>query len=367
PSVFPLIPYREKNGLKQLTSTQPFTTDPRFTCRPSSDRMAWYRGTQSRTFHGKTCIRWDDDGVPTKFPLESFSNVSSPSVDYMTLKVFSTSLSQHENHCRNPDNHRFGPWCFYKDGDKIDRAPCFYTCVTDIKKLCLAKALFPYYQTPYNLDDAPVAPVDPHLLRNIKDDTLKMKNAFYDLMDVLDVPEVLDSIGEDDSLTFAEDSVPTTGYKKYRDYERIRLLAGRQGVDKPWKPCFTACEDNPITCWPNQTSTNPTKRLLYFGHKVTTREQRLCVKWTEAFSVLYKHNAEHQRKVEEAKKQKKKKRESRVIHIREHDEKLIPIPEADLGHLYTPLVITIVAGIICILLTFYDQILAVTGLFSRIR
>ncbi|KAK6043913.1 kringle domain protein, partial [Cooperia oncophora] len=144
---------REKNGLKQLTPTKIYEKDHRFTCRPSKDP-------------GKTCIRWDE--APEKFPLESFSKFSQPSVDYTTLKVFSTTLAQHENHCRNPDNHRFGPWCFYWEGQKIERAPCFPTCVTEIKSLCLAKAFFPYYQTPYLLDGVPVAPVDPYFLRNIK-------------------------------------------------------------------------------------------------------------------------------------------------------------------------------------------------------
>nr|CDJ86488.1 Kringle domain containing protein [Haemonchus contortus] len=202
-----------------------------------------------------------------RFRLGMCLSFSSPSVDYTTLKVFATSLSQHENHCRNPDNHRFGPWCFYQDGNKTERAPCFHTCVTEIKKLCLAKAFFPYYQTPYLLDGGPVAPVDPHYLRNIKDENLKRKNARYDLMDVLDVPDVVDSVGQATPLysialttrhlTQARlvgnaivtrknaDDIHKYG-SQYREFQRIQFLAGRQGVDKPWKPCFTACEDNSI-------------------------------------------------------------------------------------------------------------------------
>ncbi|XGW15015.1 hypothetical protein V3C99_000918, partial [Haemonchus contortus] len=526
---------REKNGLKELTTTKLYGNDHRFTCRPSKDRMTWYRGRQSLTFNGKQCIRWDE--APVKFPLRSFSSFSSPSVDYTTLKVFATSLSQHENHCRNPDNHRFGPWCFYQDGNKTERAPCFHTCVTDIKKLCLAKAFFPYYQTPYLLDSGPVAPVDPHYLRNIKDEDLKRKNARYDLMDVLDVPDVVDSVGQatplysvalttrhltqarlvgnaivtrkkchqtglrtliagpwtpikDSSLTFPEDSADDIHKygSQYREFQRIQFLAGRQGVDKPWKPCFTACEDNSIKCWPNQSSDSPTKRLFYFGHKVTTREQRLCLKWTEAMSALFERNAEYIRKTHAEKEKGKKKksepspgllvqlfyyeeltkrrtfngkpglnlfvdgggrllhspicldlarlieqgknsapknrgiyqqlledaynsmykegpgcftwtddrkvyvkyvpcfnpcpcgtpsmrapfkpyrdmcknektgeyepciakRESRVIHIREHDEKLVRLPETELSQLYIPLIIVVAAGVVCILLT----------------
>uniref|UniRef100_A0A158PA21 Kringle domain-containing protein n=1 Tax=Angiostrongylus cantonensis TaxID=6313 RepID=A0A158PA21_ANGCA len=108
--------------------------------------------------------------------------------------VFSTTISQHENYCRNPDNHPLGPWCFYKDEDKIRRAPCFYTCVTDIRQLCLAKAFFPYYQTPYPFDSAPLSPVDPRVLRTIKDSRLKERNARLDLSDILDVPDVVGAV-----------------------------------------------------------------------------------------------------------------------------------------------------------------------------
>ncbi|KJH39655.1 kringle domain protein [Dictyocaulus viviparus] len=115
--------------------------------------------------------------APKKFPLKSFSNFSSPSMDYMTLNVYSTTISQHENYCRNPDNHKLGPWCFYKEENEIRRAPCFHTCVTDITHLCLAKAFFPFYQTPYSFDTVPLSPVDPRVLRSVDDTNLKKKNA----------------------------------------------------------------------------------------------------------------------------------------------------------------------------------------------
>ncbi|RCN37170.1 kringle domain protein, partial [Ancylostoma caninum] len=143
---------------------------------------------------GKPCIRWDE--APVRFPLESFSNVSTPSMDYITLKVFSTTISQHEDYCRNPDNHPYGPWCFYSDKEEIRRAPCFHTCITDIKQLCLAKAFFPFYQTPYVFDAAPLSPVDPRLLRTISDTKLKAMNDRVDLSDILDVPDVIRSIGQ---------------------------------------------------------------------------------------------------------------------------------------------------------------------------
>ncbi|KAL6725995.1 hypothetical protein Aduo_008009 [Ancylostoma duodenale] len=317
---------RKKNGLKQLTTTGIPWKDYRISCRPAKDRMGWYRGWQSLTFHGKPCIRWDE--APVKYPLESFSNVSTPSMDYMTLKVFSTTISQHEDYCRNPDNHPYGPWCFYRDKEEIRRAPCFHTCITDIKQLCLAKAFFPFYQTPYVLDGAPLSPVDPHLLRTIPDKKLKDQNDRLDLSDILDVPDVILSIGQvtplysltlttrhltqarlagnavvirkkchqtgirtliagpwtpikDDTLKFPEDSEQLEISEELRDFLRMQFLAGRQGIDKPWKPCFTACEDNTITCWPNQTSEELSQRLHYFGNRVINRHERMCLKWTE--------------------------------------------------------------------------------------
>ncbi|KAK6745099.1 hypothetical protein RB195_011668 [Necator americanus] len=332
---------RVKNGLKQLTTTGVPRQDYRISCRPSKDRMAWYRGWQSLTFHGKPCIRWDE--APVKFPLESFYNVSAPSVDYTTLKVFSTTISQHEDYCRNPDNHQHGPWCFYLDDEKeIRRAPCFHTCITDIKKFCLAKAFFPFFQTPYLLSNAPLSPVDPHFLRSITDKKLKAQNERVDLSDILDVHDVIQSIGQvtplysitltarhltqarlagnavvirkkchqtgirtliagpwtpikDDLLKFPEDSDSTKSTNEIlRDFMRVQFLAGRQGIDKPWKPCFTACEDNTITCWPNQTTLNLNQRLFYFGNRAVNRNERMCIMWTKAMSVLYKHNARYQ-------------------------------------------------------------------------
>lgn len=537
---------REINGLKELTTTKVPRKDYRFTCRPSKDRMGWYRGWQSLTFHEKPCLRWDE--APVKYPLESFSNVSSPSIDYTTLHVFSTTLSQHENYCRNPDNHPYGPWCFYKEGTETKRAPCFHTCITDIKKLCLAKAFFPYYQTPYLVEGAPIAPVDPRLLRTIKDRATRQQNERFDLSDLLDVADVIGSVEQatplysitlttrhlaqarlagsavvtrkkchqtgirtliagpwtpvrDDTLQIPEDS--SDEHKKInenlKDFLRVQFLAGRQGVDKPWKPCFTACEDNTITCWPNQTAKEPNKRLFYFGFKATNREQRLCLKWTEAMSVLYKYKAEsikskpkkgqekavvdpgrvlqlfyydelsarrkikgrstmnrfldgggrllhsavcldlarlieqgdnraakrggdYQELLDEAYTmmfnqgpgcfswtdeshlyveyvpcfrpcpcgtpsikapfppyrdmcQKKTgeyepctaRRDARTLRIHQHNETLIPLPEAELKGVYTPLVITLVAAIVCFLISFGDQMAALPVQLARLR
>ncbi|WKY01868.1 hypothetical protein Q1695_015686 [Nippostrongylus brasiliensis] len=325
---------RRKNGSLVLTTTKIPRKDYRISCRPSDDRMGWYRGWQSLTFNGFPCIRWDE--APVKFPLHSFYNVSAPSVDYTTLKVFSTTLTQHENYCRNPDNHPHGPWCFYNQDTGrgrppvMKRAPCFHTCITDIKKLCLAKAFFPYYQTPYWSEGAPRSPVDPRRLREVSDQNLKAFNDRVDLTDILDVPAVIRAIGQatplysitlttrhlaqarqagnavvvrkkchqtgirtliagpwtpvrDDSLKLYEDSFEDKKRvaEGFQDFLRAQFLAGRQGIDKPWKPCFTACEDNTFTCWPMQTAAAANQRLFYFGFKETTANQRLCLKWTE--------------------------------------------------------------------------------------
>ncbi|CAJ0597952.1 unnamed protein product [Cylicocyclus nassatus] len=334
---------REVNGLKQQTTTGLPRKDYRISCRPPKNRMQWYRGWQSLTFHGKPCIRWDE--APVRFPLESFYNVSAPSLDYMTLKIYSTTISQHENYCRNPDNHIYGPWCFYNDKNEIRRAPCFHTCITDIKKLCLAKAFFPFYQTPYMFEGIPQAPVPPRTLREVTNKELWVQNERNDLSDILDVPEVLRAIPQitplytikfttrhltqarlagkavvtrkkchqtglrtliagpwtpvkDDYLSFPEDREKSVeeGDENVKAFKRINFLAGRQGINKPWVPCFAACEDNTITCWPKQTSRKLNERLFYFGNRAVNRNERVCLKWTEAMSALYNHNSEYHRK-----------------------------------------------------------------------
>ncbi|VDM59619.1 unnamed protein product [Angiostrongylus costaricensis] len=305
-------------------------------------------------------------------------------LDYITQKVFSTTISQHENYCRNPDNHPLGPWCFYEDEDKIRRAPCFYTCATDIRRLCLAKAFFPYYQTPYPFDNAPLSPVDPRVLRTIKDSGLRKRNAqlgqipCLDLSDILDVPDVVGAVEhatplysialttrhltqarlagnavvtrkkchqtgmrtliagpwtsiKDDSLFLPEDSDPEHVGPILRDFLRSQMLAGRQGIDKPWRPCFSACEDNTYTaerrgerhraafkpgggslvkgtklCWPISTENQLNSRLFYFGNKVVDRRQRSCLKWTEAMSVLYRHYSSYIKEVKKKSAVKRK-------------------------------------------------------------
>ncbi|WKY01867.1 hypothetical protein Q1695_015686 [Nippostrongylus brasiliensis] len=282
---------RRKNGSLVLTTTKIPRKDYRISCRPSDDRMGWYRGWQSLTFNGFPCIRWDE--APVKFPLHSFYNVSAPSVDYTTLKVFSTTLTQHENYCRNPDNHPHGPWCFYNQDTGrgrppvMKRAPCFHTCITDIKKLCLAKAFFPYYQTPYWSEGAPRSPVDPRRLREVSDQNLKAFNDRVDLTDILDVPAVIRAIGQATplySITLttrhlaqARQAGNAVVVRKKCHQTGIRtLIAG------PWTPVrddsLKLYEDR---CWPMQTAAAANQRLFYFGFKETTANQRLCLKWTE--------------------------------------------------------------------------------------
>ncbi|KJH41890.1 hypothetical protein DICVIV_12131 [Dictyocaulus viviparus] len=87
---------------------------------------------------------------------------------------------------------------------------------------------------------------------------------------------------KDDTLFFPEDrNIKAPVNSSLRDYLRIQFLAGRQGIDKPWRPCFTACEDNTFTCWPKQNTNELSRRLFYFGNKESNRNQRQCLKWTE--------------------------------------------------------------------------------------
>ncbi|KJH45806.1 hypothetical protein DICVIV_08130 [Dictyocaulus viviparus] len=50
------VPIREINGVKQLTTIGIPRNDYRFTCRPTKDRMTWYRGWQSLTFKSVSLV-----------------------------------------------------------------------------------------------------------------------------------------------------------------------------------------------------------------------------------------------------------------------------------------------------------------------
>ncbi|VDL83847.1 unnamed protein product [Nippostrongylus brasiliensis] len=240
----------------------------------------------------------------------------------------------------------------------MKRAPCFHTCITDIKKLCLAKAFFPYYQTPYWSED---------------------------LTDILDVPAVIGAIGQATPLysitlttrhlaqarqagnavvvrkNFEDKKRVAEGFQ---DFLRAQFLAGRQGIDKPWKPCFTACEDNTFTCWPMQTAAAANQRLFYFGFKETTANQRLCLKWTEQYveyapcfrpcpcntpsmTAPFKPYRDMCQSDNGDFEPCTARRVSRKIHIREHDDRLALPPRADLSGVTTPLMLIVAAGIGC--------------------
>ncbi|KAL6725996.1 hypothetical protein Aduo_008010 [Ancylostoma duodenale] len=57
-------------------------------------------------------------------------------------------------------------------------------------------------------------------------------------------------------------------------------------------------------------------------------------------------------------------RDTRTL-LRRHDQKVKPLPQAEVGGVYIPLMMTMVAGVACLAISFLDQILGLLGIFSR--
>uniref|UniRef100_A0A1I7WY23 Kringle domain-containing protein n=1 Tax=Heterorhabditis bacteriophora TaxID=37862 RepID=A0A1I7WY23_HETBA len=272
--------FRILGGRKRVVSTYKPRKDKRIICRPVGDTMTWYRGWQAFTI-------------------------------------------------RNPNNDSLGPWCFIADGKQIAREPCFHPCISTIKTLCLSKAFFPFYQKPYDVDGYPKNPISPKILRNVIEKHLREENEAVDLSDILDVPSVVNSIGLVRSLftpgqttrhlTFAANRGHVVGYRKKchqtgvrtliagpwapisikklpfsikdrgsnvndlqgyfssnpyllklnAEYALTNILSGQQGIYKPWKPCFFACDDSTI-------------KLQYFGDRSVNWDNRRCLIWAES-------------------------------------------------------------------------------------
>ncbi|VDM29179.1 unnamed protein product [Toxocara canis] len=84
-------------------------TDHRIPCRKATDPMTWYRGTQSITVSGKSCMRWDS--VSSDIFASKFDELDAPSLLHSMSATFSQGIHAHENYCRNPDGWSRGPWC----------------------------------------------------------------------------------------------------------------------------------------------------------------------------------------------------------------------------------------------------------------
>ncbi|KAL4003699.1 Kringle domain family protein [Acanthocheilonema viteae] len=116
--------------------------DHRMSCRRSNDHMSWYRGMQSVSFSGKSCLRWDE--VNSTFQSTDFSRHFGPSIRYASTTL-STGMHSLENYCRNPDDWHMGPWCFVMAESRIRREACFKQCEAyNHPEFCLAKMFFPY-------------------------------------------------------------------------------------------------------------------------------------------------------------------------------------------------------------------------------
>ena len=81
------------------------SSDYRIPCIQKDQNLQWYSGKKSKSIDGITCKKWSEVEVSSKefrYFFSSRQNVESQSV----------GIRSHENYCRNPDNWKWGPWCF---------------------------------------------------------------------------------------------------------------------------------------------------------------------------------------------------------------------------------------------------------------
>ncbi|EFO22104.1 hypothetical protein LOAG_06390 [Loa loa] len=142
--------------------------DRRISCRKSNDRMSWYRGMQSVSFSGKSCLRWDE--VNSTFQSTDFSSHFGPSIRYTSIEL-STGMHSLENYCRNPDDWHMGPWCFVMGESRIRREACFKQCEAyNHPEFCLAKMFFPYMLPSMPLfNGAPIVETNSESIKDLSD------------------------------------------------------------------------------------------------------------------------------------------------------------------------------------------------------
>lgn len=142
--------------------------DHRIRCRKESDRMSWYRGPQSISFSGKSCLRWDS--INSTFQSADFSSHFGPSIKYFSDRL-STGMHSLENYCRNPDNWHMGPWCFViGEFHTVQREACFKQCEGyNEPEFCLAKMFFPYMLPTTSIRGSPTVETNSESIKDLSD------------------------------------------------------------------------------------------------------------------------------------------------------------------------------------------------------
>ncbi|KAK0417927.1 hypothetical protein QR680_013283 [Steinernema hermaphroditum] len=295
--------------------------DDRIPCRRPGDRMLWYRGKQSVSAFGGECISWSD--APFQFDdLTLFDTAFSPSL----LDSFRNQhVHQHENFCRNLNRVIHGPWCYVRDAadqTKLKPEPCFLDCVDTPRnesRMCLGKKLFPY-----TLDGKIHPARSEHWLN---DDRIVAYSTtppptfnIRDLSDILDVTEAIGSspVPQSNPLysfrwnyQFAVDGPKSSRKRCFQEGRRTRVagpwmyvsgsthspqfhnkefttnLARDQLYGEPhpklFRPCFYACEDIEVECFPDVD-------FPYFGLKSETTSKEQCLTFHEAANKILKRN-----------------------------------------------------------------------------
>uniref|UniRef100_A0A8R1Y3A2 Kringle domain-containing protein n=1 Tax=Onchocerca volvulus TaxID=6282 RepID=A0A8R1Y3A2_ONCVO len=327
--------------------------DYRISCRKSSDSMSWYRGFQSVSFSGKSCLRWDE--VDSTFQPTDFSNHSAPSIKYASTEL-SYGMHSSENYCRNPDDWYMGPWCYVMGEYRIRREACFKQCETyNHPEFCLAKMLFPYMLPSSSLfngapsveanresikdlsdiiDVLSVVRIDPKVrpmfvptyfndyIRNYPADISTRLRCYqtgpqtriagpwiysdadepfpkqrYCYNFVVHNMENVDAWGLIAKLANKLFHVRNLHY--YLRIDRERTFRGDGGPRfTRWRPCFLACEDNNIPCWPVSQSGPMRRRFPYYGPRNYNFRGESCISPFFAYEILlHQENRGNLRKV----------------------------------------------------------------------
>ncbi|VDN07606.1 unnamed protein product [Thelazia callipaeda] len=318
-------------------------TDHRIRCRKATDSMTWYRGLQSVTFSGKSCLRWDE--VNSTFRFSDFSSYYGPSISHLS-RTHSTGIHSIENYCRNPDSSSMGPWCFIvvciclikqphflkcpvvSDKGKIRREACFKQCEGyNYREFCLAKMLFPYMLPSFSpFDDAPTVETVSESVKDLSDiiDVLPVVR-FHPRNRPMFVPTYFDDYIRNYPTDISTrtrcyqtgprtriagpwiysdpDESPSTASRYWlfdlldeiggdeMDRERVFRSDGGPRYTR-WRPCFLACEDTNVPCWPT-AQTDPSRgRFPYYGPRNYSVRGTACVSPFSAYEILLRKKKE---------------------------------------------------------------------------
>ncbi|VDK77240.1 unnamed protein product [Litomosoides sigmodontis] len=267
---------------------------------------------------GKNCLRWDE--VNSTFRSTDFGSHFGPSIRHASTTL-STGMHSLENYCRNPDDWHMGPWCFVMVESRIRREACFKQCEAyNHPEFCLAKMFFPYMLPSLSLfNGAPNV--------ETKDESIK---DLSDIIDVLNVVRIDSQIRPMFIPTYFNDYIRnypgdiSTRLRCYQTGPQTRIAGPwtYSDVDDPiperrhwlsdlfkdldadsmdrertfrgdggprfthWRPCFLACEDNNIPCWP-VAQVGPTRRRFpYYGPRDYNIHGERCVSPFFAYEIL---------------------------------------------------------------------------------